>query len=89
MKKKIIYSVLSLLMIGITVSSSLSLNKSNNINLKQLINISMASSSEGGGNVKDEKDVCMKQECSGGKTCECTGCERGTTDCTPTCPCCD
>jgi hypothetical protein len=36
----------------------------------------------------DEQSFCMKGECSDGKNCECEACMRGSTDCTPTCPCC-
>lgn len=39
--------------------------------------------------VDDEKNVCFRQDCDNGTSCECVGCEMGDIDCTPTCPCCD
>lgn len=56
------------------------------IELTELININYASAE---GTDDDEKDVCTTQSCSDGTTCECEICEKGTTDCSPTCPCCD
>lgn len=36
----------------------------------------------------DEKDQCFIQDCDNGKTCECVMCMKGSTDCSPSCPCC-
>lgn len=39
-------------------------------------------------NLDDEQGFCMKGECSDGTSCECDACMKGSTDCTPSCPCC-
>jgi hypothetical protein len=37
----------------------------------------------------DEQNISATQDdCKNGKNCECTLCISGSTDCTPTCPCC-
>ena len=39
-------------------------------------------------NPADEKDRAVAEWCVD-KYCDCVACIKGTTDCTPTCPCCD
>jgi len=36
----------------------------------------------------DEQDITATSECANGTTCECTICMKGSTDCSPSCPCC-
>jgi hypothetical protein len=52
--------------------------------LANLTDIEAYASGEGT-STNDEKNVCFQQACANGTNCECTGCEKGSTDCTPTC----
>lgn len=59
-----------------------------NIFMPNLQNIEAYAADESNKNDKDELDVCFKQQCDEEKSCECVMCQRGSTDCSPTCPCC-
>jgi hypothetical protein len=88
MKKKIISVVFALALLvtaGYGINNSITKASAFSLNLASL----EALASLENGNTNDEKDVCMIQACENGKNCECTICEAGSTDCSPTCPCCD
>lgn len=83
--KRQYFILIFILAMGVSCFFSTSYSRGD-LNFSEILAINYASAEDP---VNDEKDVCLKQECTGGTTCECTGCEKGTTDCTPTCPCCD
>lgn len=84
MKTKIL-SLLILTFIG--VGSILSVNQSTqDLNMNELFRVNVAQAEDPC--VDNEKDITLCSDCENGSSCECTACMKGTTDCSPTCPCC-
>jgi len=87
MKKKVSFLIGTATLVAVMAFNINFMVKGNNGHLN-LSSIEQLAVVDGEGSVDDELDVCMIQSCDDGTTCECTGCEKGETDCTPTCPCC-
>jgi len=79
------FSFLFLIGIGCILSN----NQSNsNLCMNDLLSLNIAQAEDPC--VDDEKDSSATQDdCADGSSCECTLCISGSTDCSPTCPCCE
>lgn len=87
MKRKIFYGTMCVVVavstFNIVYSSFLEKKYLSN----QIVNFDYALASDESSK-KDEKNETVTQVCDDGTTCPCVVCEKGNTDCSPTCPCC-
>lgn len=85
--KKFFYC--SLVMVVITIAAvNLNLNSvQNGLMLMDAMNIEALANDENECS-DDEKAEKLCVDCENGTNCECYACIKGSTDCTPTCPCC-
>jgi hypothetical protein len=89
MKRNIFYGIIC----GIVLSLSIfTFVYSSSVEKKSLLSrvITFDYALAAGENSKDDEKNSSEtgQVCSDGSVCECVLCEKGNTDCSPTCPCC-
>jgi len=76
-----------LLLVVISIGCFLTSNHvSQDLSMNELFSVNIAQAEDPC--VDDESEITMCADCEDGSSCECTACMKGTTDCSPTCPCC-